>query len=150
MRLDLADREARRALFARLGGVANRGVVLSEGLLIYLEPEEAGALAEDLAAVPSIQRWLVDIVSPGLLAMLDKQMGEKVAAAKAPFRFAPPEGPAFFEPHGWKPQAVRSVFKGAARYRRLPMPLKLFSWMPESNGRQGKRPWSAVCALARR
>ena len=40
-----------------------------------------------------LQRWAVDIVSPGLLEMMRERMDEIVAEAGAPFLFAPPEGP---------------------------------------------------------
>ena len=43
--LDLANVEARRALFARLGAEARQAMVLSEGLIIYLEAEEVASLS---------------------------------------------------------------------------------------------------------
>ena len=43
-------------------------LVISEGLVIYLMPAEVGALAQDLAAPSAFVHWVVDIVSPGLLA----------------------------------------------------------------------------------
>jgi methyltransferase (TIGR00027 family) len=149
VRLDLADRGARRALLARLGSESRRAVVITEGLLIYIDAAGVGELAEDLAAVPSLQRWLVDIVSPGLLAMVRKQMGAQVAAANAPFRFGPAEGPEFFVAHGWRALQVRPLFHEAARYRRLPLWMRPFAWIPAANGRQGRRPWSGVVLLGR-
>jgi methyltransferase (TIGR00027 family) len=148
--LDLADVAARRALFARLGSESRRAVILSEGLLVYLAPDEVGALATDLAAPPSFQRWICDIPSPGLLRMLQKQMGAHLDQAQAPLRFGPEEGPAFFAPYGWEPAAVESVFQAAKRTKRLPPLLRLFSFLPESNGRQGNRPWSGICLLRKR
>ena len=149
VRADLADATARRQLFVRLAGESRRAVVLTEGLLIYLDAADVGALAADLAAVPAIQGWLLDLQSPGLVEMVRKQMGEKVAAGGAAFRFGPAEGPAFFNRYGWRPLAVRSLFKTAARFRRLPFPLRLLAWLPESQGKQGKKPWSAVVLLGR-
>ena len=149
VRLDLADRGARRELFARLGSESKRAVVISEGLLIYIDATGVGELAEDLAAVPALQRWMVDIVSPGLLAMLRKQMGAQVEAANAPFRFGPEEGPEFFLPHGWRPLRVRPLFHEGARYRRVPLWMRPFAWIPPANGRQGRRPWSGVVLLGR-
>jgi methyltransferase (TIGR00027 family) len=148
--LDLADVAARRALFARLGSAAKRAVILSEGLLIYLAPDEVGALATDLAAPPSFARWICDLASPGLVRMLGKQVGAQLDQARAPLRFGPAEGPAFFERFGWEPAAVASLFRAAVRTRRLPWPLRLFALLPESNGRQGSRPWSGVCLLRKR
>jgi len=149
VRLDLADADARRALFARLGREAKRAVVLSEGLLIYLTPDEVGALARDLAAPPSFERWILDVVSPGLVRMMQKQVGAHLSQAQAPLLFGPEEGPGFFARYGWEPLEVRSTFRAAIETRRLPWPLRLFGFLPESNGRQGKRPWSGICLMGK-
>jgi methyltransferase (TIGR00027 family) len=148
--LDLSDVAKRRALFAQVGASSKRVMVLSEGLLVYLSAEDVGVLATDLAREPSFRYWAFDIVSPGLLEMLRKQGGgAELAQAGAPFKFAPPEGPGFFARYGWRPLDVQSPFKAAARARRLPWQLKIFSFFPESKGPQGKRPWSGICLMER-
>ncbi|HXT23128.1 MAG TPA: SAM-dependent methyltransferase [Thermoanaerobaculia bacterium] len=149
VRLDLADVEARRALFARLGAESRRTVVISEGLLIYLEPEQVAALGRDLASPPSFQSWIVDVVSPGLLKRMTKAVGAQLQAARAPFHFGPVEGPDFFRPHGWQPLAVRPLLTAAKRFRRLPLLLRLVAVLPDSPGNGGHRPWAAVCLLGR-
>lgn len=149
VRLDLSNSDARRGLFARLGRSAANVFVISEGLVIYLMPAEVAALAEDLAAPAPFRHWAVDIASPGLLDMLKKRMGAAVEEAGAPFLFAPQEGPAFFEPRGWKAEQVRSILKAASKLERLPLVLRMFAMLPESSGPQGSRPWSAVCLLHR-
>jgi len=55
VRLDLADVEARRVLFNALASQANRTLIISEGLLIYLSNYEVAALAQDLARPRSFQ-----------------------------------------------------------------------------------------------
>lgn len=123
-------------------------LVISEGLLLYLNAEDVGVLATDLARQRSFQYWAFDIVSPGLLEMLRRQGGgAELAQAGAPFKFAPAEGPEFFARYGWRPVDVQSTFKAAARTRRLPWRLKIFSFFPESNGAQGRRPWSGICLM---
>jgi methyltransferase (TIGR00027 family) len=149
VRLDLANPDARRGLFDRLGRSAQNVLVISEGLIIYLMPAEVGALAQDLAVPPTFHHWVVDIVSPGLLAMVKDRMGKAVQEAGAPFLFGPPEGPPFFEPYGWKPVDVRSMLKTAAKLERLPFMLRMFAMLPESSGAQGSQPWSGVCLLER-
>src|SRR4051794_20151099 len=94
--LDLADRAARRELFARVGASGKRVLVATEGLLVYLEREQAGELGADLHAQPSFRFWLIDIVAPFILAMMQKTWGKQLDAAAAPLRFAPEEGPAFY------------------------------------------------------
>jgi methyltransferase (TIGR00027 family) len=149
-RLDLADVNARRALFERLGRQARTALVITEGLLIYLPAEEVGALARDLAAPPAFQHWILDIASPGLLRIMQKRIGAQLDRASAPFRFGPPEGPGFFGPHGWRPAEVRALLSAAKGQGRLSLIMRLLALLPESNGRQGSRPWSGVCLMAKR
>lgn len=148
VRLDLADREKRQQLFRELGAQAKKTLILTEGLLVYLSPQEVLDLGRDLAAQPSFRDWAIDLASPGLLKMLQKNLGE-LEKAGSPLKFAPAEGPDYFIAAGWKPVEVYSIIKTAAKVNRLPFGLKLLSWLPESNGRQGGRPWSAVCRLTR-
>lgn len=147
--MDLADVDGRRRLFERLGGRAKKALVLSEGLMIYLAAEEAGALAQNLFEVSSFQSWVLDIASPGLLQMLlpntDMEFGEGVARLK----FAPENGPDFFKPYGWETVRVDSLGKTAAAFNRLPKELEPMIAMQEDPTRMGPIPWSGVCLLGR-
>ncbi|HEV8231459.1 MAG TPA: SAM-dependent methyltransferase [Thermoanaerobaculia bacterium] len=147
VRLDLADVPARRKLFERLERETKRALVVTEGLLIYLTADEVHSLARDLATVPGFTRWVLDIVSPGLLKMLLKQWGGSLDEAGAPLKFAPAEGPEFFRSSGWESIESRSVMKTAAHLKRAPLGLRLLAKLPEPKGLPGKRPWSAVCLL---
>jgi methyltransferase (TIGR00027 family) len=147
LRLDLADLGARRALFERLGRQASKALILTEGLLIYLSAGEVATLAQDLAAPAAFRSWILDIASPGLLRLLQKNIGPQLSRASATLQFGPPEGPEFFVPYGWKPVRVVSPLKTAARFKRLTLGLRLLALLPESTGRQGSRPWSGICLL---
>jgi methyltransferase (TIGR00027 family) len=149
VRLDLTNHDARRGLFMDLGRRASRAIVVSEGLLIYLMADEVGALATDLTAPPTFDRWIADIVSPGLLKLIDEQSGALVRQAGAPFLFGPQEGPAFFERFGWQAIHVRSLMKTAAALNRLPIFLRMMAMLPEGQQPMGSRPWSGICLLAR-
>jgi methyltransferase (TIGR00027 family) len=150
VRLDLSDPSARHDLFRRLGEAAKEALIITEGLLIYLTGEEVGSLAEDLAAPEGFRFWVLDIASPGLLRLIQREVGATLEEARAPLKFAPPEGPAFFTRHGWSPAAVRTPLKEAARHRRLPLLLRLVAILPESSGPQGNRPWSGICLLKKK
>jgi len=120
--------------------------------VLYISPLKA--LAVDIernlrAPLAGIANWAVDICSPGLLAMMKERMSRIAIESGAPFLFAPPEGPEFFTPYGWTAVSVRSLLKTAGKLERLPFALRMFSLLPESPGRQGSRPWAAVCLLAR-
>jgi methyltransferase (TIGR00027 family) len=147
--LDLADVETRRRVFQQLLAASKRALILSEGLLIYLAPDEVQSLGHDLSQQPAFQRWAVDLCSPGLLAMLQRELGGQLEAADAPFKFGPAEGPLFFQRCGWKPALVHSLLKTAAKHRRVPWFLRMLAKLPDSSGKQGRRPWGGVCLLQR-
>lgn len=117
--------------------------------MIYLTAEEVGALAQDLVAAHGFQHWSLEITSPGLLKMLQKQLGAALSEAQAPLKFGPEEGPEFFTHYGWQLVEVQSMFKNAARNKRVPFWMRLMAMLPESQGRQGSRPWSGVCLFAK-
>jgi methyltransferase (TIGR00027 family) len=148
IRLDLSDVPARRELFSELGRQANRALVVSEGLLIYLDEKDVTSLGQDLAVTPSFQHWVMDLSSPALLKMLAKKIGAPLNRAGAPLKFAPPEGPDFFARSGWKPVEIHSVMHTAAKLNRLSIFLRVIAKI-SSPAFQAKRPWSAVCLLAR-
>jgi methyltransferase (TIGR00027 family) len=148
VRLDLSDVRARRELFSELGSRANQALVISEGLLVYLDEKEVTSLGQDLAVALSFQRWVIDLASPALLRMLAKKIGAPLDQAGAPLTFAPQEGPDFFAKSGWKPVEIHSVMHAAAKLNRLPFFLRLIAKI-SSPAFQPRRPWSAVCLLAR-
>src|SRR5205823_4960254 len=92
--VDLSDAAARRSLFSRIAAESKRTVVITEGLLVYLDTDSVLALGRDLNAQPSFRRWILDLQSPGLLKMLQKNLGSQLT--NSPMKFAPPEGPDFY------------------------------------------------------
>jgi methyltransferase (TIGR00027 family) len=148
--VDLADVDARRALFARIAASASRVLVVTEGLLIYFDPGQVQSLARDVHAEPALRSWVLDMCSPALLKMMARgQGGQMVTAGGAPFKWAPPEGPEFFVPLGWRPVHVRSMLRAGAEIKRLPPMLRLFALLPEPKKVNPSRPWSAVVQLER-
>jgi methyltransferase (TIGR00027 family) len=115
---DLTDEAARGALLGRLGAGASSALVITEGLLIYLEAEQVERLARDLGAVPSFRGWLFDLVSPDLLRILNRDWGPALARGGAPLRFAPAVGTAFFRPFGWIEAECRTLWDEAPRLGR--------------------------------
>ena len=116
---DLSDRAARGTIFARVGESAERVLVVSEGLLIYLAPEAVRDLGNDLHEPPSFRNWLIDLASPKLLQWIQRRnMGKATAAGGAPMKFGPAEGTAYFEPSGWREVEWRSTGEEARRLNR--------------------------------
>ncbi len=124
---DLADGFARRELFRLVGASSKRVLVITEGLLIYLQEAQVTNLARDLHDIPAMQLWLTDLASPGLLAMMEKNWAPRVRAGNAPFVFGPADAPAFFAALGWKELEYRSSFFEG---RRLGRTMKL-GWLWE-------------------
>ncbi len=133
VRLDLRSRDQRQALFARLSAEAKRVLIVSEGLLIYLEPAEVAALAHDLHAPTSFHSWLFDLASPCMLTLMKLPWGRALSRGNASFQFAPEEGTAFFAPFGWREVQFRSQLEEADKLQRsvrgvglLKLALRLF------------------------
>lgn len=146
---DLADAATRAAVLARATAGASRVVVVTEGLLVYLEDDVVRSLAQDLAACAPVRYWLLDLVSPAIRDMLAK--GMRGLLENAPLKFAPPDGVAFFEALGWRVRETPSIFHAGVRFRRVPLLMRPFALFPPPDPRQpgARRPWSAVVRLER-
>ncbi len=120
VRADLTNQTARRTLFQRVGAQAKRALVIAEGLLVYLTPEDVTALATDLAAQPAFRWWLIDLGSPTLLKFLSRTWGNQLRSGNAPMIFAPAEGTAFFAPTGWDEAEYHAILDEALRLKRAP------------------------------
>ena len=145
--VNLADPGERGKFLQRVAGRGKRGVVLTEGLLIYLEQEEVARFARDLSGVSSLQRWILDLHSPRLLRMMQRRTGKALEKVGAPFRFGPAGGPSFFAPFGWKPTRVEGMLKTATSFGRPPLFLRLLSKIAGHGEPNYSRPWSGVCLL---
>jgi methyltransferase (TIGR00027 family) len=148
MKVDLADTNARVLVLQDAIRSSRNVLVITEGLLIYLDETQVRRLAADLSALGNVRWWILDLASPELLRMMSKSMGEHLA--NAPMKFAPPNGVAYFETLGWTVVQLRSIFHAAGRFRRLPWFLRVFSLFPEPDPRKlDKARWSAVVQLER-
>ena len=112
--LDLADVPARRALFARLDAQAQKLVVLTEGVIVYLDVEAVAALADDLAALQHLVGWVTEYVSPASIAAR-RRAGLDARMQNAPFRFKPADWHGFFAEHGFVATTMHYLADEAAR-----------------------------------
>jgi methyltransferase (TIGR00027 family) len=116
--VDLADAQARRNAFDRIAATYARVVVITEGLLVYLDEVLVASLAADLRARPSMRRWVLESVAPEVVARNMRAWGKILAHAHAEWKFAPPNGFAFFRPYGWSEIVKRPFFAEARRLGR--------------------------------
>jgi len=148
VRADLSVAETRRLLLHTVAGEGANALVITEGLLIYLPEQEVSAFAEDLKHARTFKSWVLDIASPALLRILQKNTSQQFGADVPPLQFAPQDGPNFFARHGWNPVEVHSILKTAAGLKRLRLPMRLLALLPENPNSSASRPWSGVCLLA--
>jgi len=116
--LDLTDRSGRQQLFTRVNDESRRLLVVTEGLLIYLTPDDVAALAEDLHAMPHVRRWIADVVTPELLDWLLKTQFKTFASGSVQMHFGAPGGAAYFERFGWRAHTVRRLTAESRRLKR--------------------------------
>jgi methyltransferase (TIGR00027 family) len=148
-KIDLADETARAAFLDRALEGAHNALVLTEGLLVYLEDSAVRSLAAMLYARPQVRYWVIDLASPGILKRMQKATNSRLDE-KERMKFAPPSGVAFFEASGWKPRDILPMYRAALRYNRLPFFLKLFRFFPDPDPRKlGNQPWGAVVRFER-
>ena len=118
VKMDLADARTRREFFEKINRESRQVLVITEGLLIYLTREQVISLAKDLAAQPTFRWWVIDIVSPVLLKLFKKWFSKTLDEAGVTMKFAPKEGPEFFQPHGWRMVEFRRSQDEALRLNR--------------------------------
>lgn len=117
VRVDLADAAKRAVLLGQLAASSGNAMVITEGLLIYLNREDVAGLAKDLAQ-GGFRWWVTDLAHPRLLEMLAKTWGKSLKDGNAPFKFAPEENTRFFEPFGWREKEFRGSMAEAKRINR--------------------------------
>ena len=114
---DLRITEQRDAVFRQ---AAEHGPVLvvTEGLLVYLPPEDVAGLAKALRESARASWWISDLATPLLLKRLAKSWASRLSQGNAPFLFAPADAAAFFDPLGWHEMAFRSSWTESLRLNR--------------------------------
>ena len=142
--LDLSVGDARAQLLSEISRRAQRILVMTEGLLMYLYPDQVAELAREFRATPAIVSWLFDQMSPRVRSLLTASDGNLLRAGGSELRFAPAEGTAFFQPLGWRERQYRATIDECRRLGR-PMPgtwiwivLSRFSrWIADEGRRAG-------------
>ncbi|MGH3967064.1 MAG: class I SAM-dependent methyltransferase [Mycobacterium sp.] len=143
--VDLADPAARDTFLAEALAGAQRALVVTEGLLMYLDQRDVAALAQAFRR-PAVAWWLLEFWGAGLKKWMVKKTDGIMA--NAPFRFGAENGLAFFEDLGWNPVEAESVLLAAQRFRRLPPWYRFLARFPQPDPRNpGNSRWSAVTRL---
>jgi methyltransferase (TIGR00027 family) len=149
-KIDLADAAARDAFLARAFARCSRAVVITEGLLLYLNSGLVEALGRDLGKHSNACWWITDLLSPALVRAMKRETDPQLAP-EARMRFAPENGVGFFRALGWLPREVHSIVRAAATYKRLPIAMRVLRFLPEPkpDALGDKRRWGAVIRCER-
>ena len=152
IRLDLLDGSARRTLLANLNRRARKILVLTEGLLMYLSPDDVATLATDLSAGSHFQHWILELMSPGLLDRMQRTRRHcQLSQADISYKFGPPEGPPFFTRYGWELIDAQGFLKTAVGLGRTSIDPRFVEFIPESpRDAQDSFPWVGACLFQRR
>ena len=119
VKADLSDGEKRRELLAAVHARATKLLVLTEGVIPYLDTEQVGALADELAGLERVWGWIVEYFSPDMVKFRMRR-GVQRKMQNAPFRFMPGDWLGFFAAHGWRPREIRYSGEEADRLQRQP------------------------------
>lgn len=151
-RCDLANITERKDLFRQIGMRTKSCLVITEGLLIYLEKELVDGLSKDLLEIPSFHFWLLDFASEIVMAMVEKRWNKELTEGNSRMKFAPPGGPKYFESLGWKIAEVRWSMREAKRVgREMPFGpmVRFFSRFMSQEKRKGYEQSSGFLLLSR-
>jgi len=131
--VDLSSDDERRSFLATLPKEGRSILVLTEGVLPYLEETNVAKLAEELRQTDHVTDWICDYFSPKFFAL--SQMGKSKSVMKhAPFVFCPVDFFGFFTRHGWtKLQITYLIPEGIRLGRTIDLPWYkrlMISFMP--------------------
>lgn len=147
---DVSDAAARRRVFSEFGAEHRHAVVVTEGLLVYLDPRVVGELADDLRGLESFRHWIIDLATPMIRKRVNRWWGKKLRQANTRYQFAPDEGTRFFEPHGWREAEFLALWEHSVRLDRMPPGTWMFKpmsrLMPRYTARQLEK-WRAGVVL---
>lgn len=118
--LDLAERGAVDAVLKRVVAQHSSVIVVTEGLLAYLDETTVGGLSTDLYAHPAIRSWVLEAALPEVLERNERAWGKQLEKAGAAMKFAPANGIQYFCRYGWAVRTKRSCLLEARRLRREP------------------------------
>ncbi len=148
---DLTDATRRAEVLAR-AAVTGPVLVVTEGLLIYLDAEQVGGLAGALHARDNFRWWLTDLASPMLKQFMERGWSGKLQRGNSPMKFFPAEGTGFFAPHGWREAEFRSSWDESFRLGRTMRMARLWRFIGRFQSRERQeagRRMSAIVLLER-
>jgi methyltransferase (TIGR00027 family) len=146
---DITHPDALADLLSDLGG-AKRVLAVTEGLLVYLRPEQVSDLARRLHDRKSIAWWITDLATRTALVMMERMLGKALRGVR--LQFAPADPAEFFARCGWVEAEFRSSQEEARRLGRaprLPLLARIAQGLASARVREEIRRLSGCVVLAR-
>ena len=132
--VDLADSEKRRAFLDGVVPHAKKVLVLTEGVIPYLSPEQVTELANDLFARPRFAYWITEYFHKKVYRYL-KATVRTLSMKNAPFKFYPDDWYGFFRSLNWVEKETRYSGEVALEFKRKPpmpkMAALIFRFLPK-------------------
>ncbi len=120
--VDLANSQERKAFLSRAVPHAKKVLVLTEGVIPYLSPEQVADLGADLASQSRFIYWITEYFDRRVYRYL-KNTVRQLKMQNAPFRFYPDDWFGFFKSVGWVEKETRFAGEIATEFKRkVPMP----------------------------
>jgi methyltransferase (TIGR00027 family) len=129
--LDLANTEQQKEFFISAVPDAKKVLILTEGVIPYLSPDQVSVLAQNLLAQERFTYWITEYFHPQVYRYL-KDTAHRAKMKNAPFKFFPDEWYAFFAKFGWMEKETRYIGEIATEFKRkMPMPkiAELTMWL---------------------
>lgn len=126
--INLSNHAQREKFLAEVAAGSGNTLVLTEGVILYLPPEEVTALARDLRSHSAFRYWIVDYFGPETYRYRRRKGMTKVMQ-NAPFLFEPADFFGFFRERGWQPKVTRYLAEEAEQLHRpllFPWPFRLW------------------------
>jgi methyltransferase (TIGR00027 family) len=140
--LDLANSKERQAFFIEVVPNAKKVLILTEGVIPYLSPEQVAELSSDLFLQPRFVFWITEYFHQKVYRYL-KATVRTSKMKNAPFKFYPEDWYGFFKKLGWTEKETRYSSEIAREFHRpAPMPALakfIFLWMPKKVKERGLR-----------
>ncbi len=132
--VDLADANARKDFFRSVVPAAKKVLILTEGVIPYLSPEQVSDLAKDLLSEPRFIYWITEYFHPKVYRYMKSTLRTQ-KMKNAPFKFYPDDWFGFFKILGWVEKETKFNGDIAVEFKRTPpMPFiakLVFPLLPE-------------------
>ena len=100
LKIDLSIEESRNYILEKISSESSNVLVITEGVIPYLNNDEARSLAVALRSQPNFKYWITEYYSPEILEFL--RTPKRIQEMKnSPFEFYPDDWFNFFKETGW-------------------------------------------------